>query len=76
MAFYVPGTQKSPLSNPYSAKKYGREKCIEMYTEYIKAKPELLQTFLDGIYTELGCWCSPNACHGDVLRKLWLEHNC
>lgn len=24
----------------------------------------------------LGCWCHPQACHGDVIIKLWLEiHN-
>ena len=21
----------------------------------------------------LGCWCAPQACHGDVIMKLWQE---
>jgi hypothetical protein len=42
-----------------------------MYTEYIKNKPELLKLIpveLKG--KTLGCWCKPEACHGDILAEL------
>ena len=70
MTYYVPGTVKSKWSNPYSARKYGREKCLELYEEYVVCEQNLLDSLheLDGKI--LGCWCKPAACHGDVLVKL------
>ena len=59
--------------NPYSKylKKYGREKVIEMHREYIMNKPELLELIpIELKDKRLGCWCKPEACHGDVLAKL------
>jgi hypothetical protein len=51
--------------------KYGREKAIEMYREYIMNKPELLELIPTELKDKtLGCWCKPKACHGDVLVKL------
>jgi hypothetical protein len=66
-----PIPENSKWRNPYSAIKYGREKAIEMYREYIMNKPELLAL----IHTELkdkrlGCWCAPLSYHGDVLVEL------
>lgn len=69
-SFYVPGTFKSKWANPFSAKKYGREKCLQMYEEYIKNNPELLDSLHELQGKILGCWCKPEACHGDVLIKL------
>ncbi len=73
MTVYVPGTYASPLANPYSATTYGRQKCIEMYIEHLKRSPHLLEKIKElkqlGV-TELGCWCSPELCHGDVIRHL------
>ena len=63
--------QGSPFANPFSAKKYGRERCIQMYREWLAAKLETDLEFreqlrqLDG--KTLGCWCKPEACHGDVM---------
>ena len=34
---------QSKWGNPFKVKKYGREKAIEMYREYIMNKPELLE---------------------------------
>lgn len=64
---------QSKWHNPFSAKKYGREKCLEMYREYITSKirenPELYDlSELKGKI--LGCWCSPEKCHGDILLEL------
>ena len=42
MSFYVKGAKKSKWANPYSTKKYDRDKCLELYEEYILNKLELL----------------------------------
>ena len=70
MDFYVKGTYCSKWHNPYTVKKYGLEKCLEMYEAYIRNTPELYNNLseLDGKI--LGCWCKPNQCHGDILIKL------
>ena len=68
--------QKYPQTkwgNPYAKclKKYGRNKVIKMYTEYIMNKPELLKLIaLELKVRTLGCWCKPEAFHGDVLAEL------
>ena len=72
MTFYIPGTTKSKWCNPYAAKKYGLDKCLVMYEEYVRNSSlydDLLE--LDGKI--LGCFCHPNKCHGDVLIKLLKE---
>ena len=57
--------------NPYTVKKYGLEKVIEMYREYIINKPELLKLIPIELKDKtLGCWCKPKPCHGDVLAEL------
>ena len=35
MSFYVKGAKKSKWFNPFSEKKYGRDKCIDLYKEYL-----------------------------------------
>jgi hypothetical protein len=65
---------KSSFANPYTAKKYGREESIRLYREYIIDKlqndPELMDEFRQLQGKTLGCWCKPEACHGDVLLEL------
>lgn len=64
------GVTGSKWRNPYSVKKYGLKKSLQMYEKYIletmtkKDFKELKK------YSELGCWCKPNACHGDILLKI------
>ena len=61
--------------NPFSIGRDGtRQQVIDKYREFIngtsnKAKELKLQLHtLKG--KTLGCWCSPQACHGDVLAEL------
>jgi hypothetical protein len=59
--------------NPYAKdlKKLGRNKVIKMYKEYIMNKPELLKLIPAELKDKrLGCWCKPEACHGDILAEL------
>ncbi len=46
---------------------------LQKYETWIKSKPELLVALdeLDG--KVLGCWCKPQACHGDILIRLLEE---
>lgn len=69
MEYYVPGTIKSKWHNPYSVQKYGLDTCLQLYENHImnsNLKDDLHE--LEG--KELGCWCKPNKCHGDILIKL------
>ena len=67
------GAPSSKWRNPYSAKKYGRDKCIQMYEKYIRASDELMNSIEELRGKTLGCWCTPNACHGDILLKILKE---
>ena len=60
----------SKWHNPYSVKKYGRDKSIEMYKEYILNKPDLLNDLPELEGKILCCWCKPLPCHGDILVEL------
>lgn len=69
MTFFVSGTVGSKWRNPFSVKKYGRDKCLEMYEEYIRTS-KLMNDLGELKGKELGCWCHPKSCHGDILVKL------
>lgn len=71
---YVYIGRPSPWGNPFAIGMDGtREEVIEKYEKYIRAQPELMALLheLKGKY--LACWCSPLACHGDILAKLVKE---
>lgn len=75
MSFYVKGTKCSKWCNPFNSKKLGLQKCLELFSEYIKNNKELLSQLdeLDG--KVLGCWCridnrKETVCHGDILVEL------
>lgn len=55
--FYVKGAIGSKWKNPFSVKKYGRDK-------------ELYNCLEELVGKVLGCWCYPEPCHGDILIKL------
>lgn len=64
--------KRSIWYNPYSIKVYGsRENVLKMYKQYILNKPELLNQLCKLSGMQLGCWCAPNPCHGDILCELY-----
>ena len=72
MSFYVSGTTASKWQNPCHVKKYGLTTCLELYEEYIRQS--VLYNQLDELRgKQLGCWCHPAKCHGDILIKLLSE---
>jgi hypothetical protein len=45
-----------------------RRRVIDLYREWLLAQPELVQKAQRELRGKiLGCWCAPQACHGDVL---------
>lgn len=41
-SFYVPGAKASKWANPFPVKKYGRDKCLELYRDYIATNKKLM----------------------------------
>lgn len=61
----------SKWGNPFVVGKDGtREEVIEKYRQYILKNSKLLLELHELKGKILGCWCSPNKCHGDVLIEL------
>ncbi len=58
--------------NPYIIGRDGtREEVIDKYRQYIIMRRKDLINELEELKGKrLGCWCSPKACHGDVLVAL------
>lgn len=60
--------------NPFTIGKDGtREEVIQKYREWILTQPKLLNSLYLLKGKILGCWCKPEACHGDVLEELIRE---
>jgi hypothetical protein len=70
MEFYVKGATESKWKNPYKG-----DNCIEKYEEYIREN-KLYNDIHELKGKELGCWCHPNPCHGNVLIKIYKEKYC
>ena len=61
----------SKWGNPFMIGRDGtREEVIIKYRDYILDQPALLKDLPSLKSRILGCWCSPRACHGDVLAEL------
>ena len=62
----------SIYANPYKvSKNLTREDSIRMYRDYIIKKISSGEIDIEPLRGKnLGCWCKPEACHGDVLLEL------
>merc|ERR1711971_418902 len=63
---------QSPFHNPFKAQKKvnSRGQIVDEFEEYMKENTsmrECLRELKD--YTEIGCWCAPKQCHGDVILR-------
>jgi hypothetical protein len=57
--------------NPFVIGRDGnREQVIAKYERWLFTQPELLRRLPELRGNVLGCWCAPQACHGDVLVRL------
>ena len=65
-----------PWGNPFSIGKDGtREEVIEKFRDWIKDQDLLMQEIESLRGKTLGCWCSHQPCHGDVIVKSLEETN-
>ena len=65
------GLAGSAFGNPFAEGRHGtRAEVIEKYREWIFTRPELLARLHELRGRVLACWCSPEACHADVLAEL------
>ena len=61
----------SKWGNPFVIGKDGtREEVVEKYRDWILKNEYLMSCLSELKGKTLGCWCSPKACHGDVLLEL------
>jgi hypothetical protein len=68
-----------PWGNPWSHSKFSaaehivdtREEAIRNYRNYLYSNPELIEKARIELKGKvLGCWCAPQACHGDILAEV------
>ena len=49
---------------------YNRQKVIALYEAHLHSDKGLLDSVASLKDKVLGCWCSPERCHGEVLHRL------
>ncbi|OUW96006.1 MAG: hypothetical protein CBD97_01995 [Pelagibacteraceae bacterium TMED237] len=64
-------------ANPFKIGKDGdREEVLRKYKEYITIRldrePQLLKELAKLKGKNLGCWCYPDPCHGDILKEIMI----
>ena len=73
MTHLIPEARESKWHNPIKIKYYGLTKCIQLYEEYIRHTPDLMQAIPKLGELSLGCWGCQQACHSQILIKLFKE---
>lgn len=65
----------SVFGNPHRiTKTVTRGEAIRRFETYARNSPEVAWAIYDlPADAVLGCWCDPDACHGDMIVKLWQE---
>ena len=58
------------------SKEWILEDILRTYENYVRNNPSLKNSLHELKGKQLGCWCKPNQCHGDILIKLYNEFNC
>lgn len=72
---YVYIGRPSKWGNPFNiTKRRTRNDAINEYKSWIVTQPELMAAIPELVDKVLGCWCKPQACHGDVLAHLANDH--
>ena len=57
---------KGEWGNPYKLKDFNfdRPKVLALYEAYLRSNQELFESVVNLKDKILGCWCSPERCHG------------
>lgn len=70
MTFFVKAAVGSKWQNPFSVKKYGRDRCLQLYEKYLENNVDLINNLHLLENKILGCWCDENEkCHGQLLLQ-------
>ena len=70
-AFDVYIGRPSKWGNPFVIGRDGtRTEVIAKYQAWLDTQPALLEVLPELRGKILGCWCAPEACHGDMLARL------
>jgi len=71
----APSGINTRLGNPFGIcgrGGHGRETVIELFFDWATRNEVVLEKIRalpeDAV---LGCWCKPNACHGDAIVEIW-----
>lgn len=67
---FVKGSFDSKWGNPFSAKRYRRIQCLDLYKQYLYSNKALLSDIQELHGKTLVCWCAPKLCHGQILANL------
>ena len=46
-----------------------RKEVLEKYENHLRNNPQLLKDIMELDGKILGCWCSPENCHGDIIIR-------
>lgn len=65
---------QSVWANPFYKSTDGLESCLRKYEAHVRKNLWDRLDELEG--KEIGCWCPPGQCHGDVLVRLLDEKRC
>jgi hypothetical protein len=61
----------SKYGNPFPIEGDNRDEVIEKYRQYLRGKPWLVAMIKQELRgKDLVCWCTPLACHADVLSEI------
>lgn len=74
------GVYDSKWANPFlccdwsvAKEEWVLEDLVKSYEKYMRKNPILMNSLHELEGKQLGCWCKPGQCHGDVLVKLYVE---
>ena len=64
---------KSIWENIYNINYYKRKTSLMLYKDYVKNNKSLMDALPMLFSKTLGCWCTPQKCHGNILSELLEE---
>ena len=74
------GVKESKWANPFiccdwemAKAEWVVEDLVNCYEKYVRKNAVLMNSLHELEGKQLGCWCKPGLCHGDVLIKLYNE---
>jgi hypothetical protein len=70
--YIVKGPKK--FMREYNNAEDSRRDAIRLYKQYLENNPDLVSKLVNLTGKNLGCWCKPQPCHGDILVNMWSKY--